>query len=115
MEIRHFAGAAAVIKGDEELSVRRYGLSMCGGGASEGANPRDSSLPRRSLKRLINEALRRSLDDVAKRRKPGERMQTHAVALGRVRVASIDNIAETLAIVEGHTPSPHSTRSTSRS
>ena len=38
---------------------------------------------------------------MVKRRKPGERMQTRAVALGRVRVANIDNIAETLAIVEG--------------
>ena len=56
---------------------------------------------RRSLKQLVNEALRRGLDDMGKRRKPREWMQTRAVALGRVRVASIDNIAETLAIVEG--------------
>ena len=56
---------------------------------------------RRSLKQLVNEALRRGLDDMGKRRKPRERMQTRAVALGRVRVASIDNIAETLAIVAG--------------
>jgi hypothetical protein len=58
----------------------------------------------RSLKQLVNEALRRGLDDTAKPRKPRDRMQTRAVALGRVRVASIDNIAETLAIVEGNTP-----------
>ena len=58
---------------------------------------------RRSLKQPVNEALRRGLDDMGKRRKPRERRQTRAVALGRVRVASIDNIAETLAVVEGET------------
>jgi Arc/MetJ family transcription regulator len=56
---------------------------------------------RRSLKQLVNEALRRGLDDMGKRRKRRDQAQTRAVALGRVRVASIDNIAETLAIVEG--------------
>jgi predicted transcriptional regulator len=56
---------------------------------------------RRSLKQLVNEALRRGLDDMGKRRKRHEQVQTRAVALGRVRVASIDDIAETLAIVEG--------------
>jgi mRNA-degrading endonuclease RelE of RelBE toxin-antitoxin system len=59
---------------------------------------------RRSLKQLVNEALRRGLDDMGKRRKRRDQAQTRAVALGRVRVASIDNIAETLAIVEGNTP-----------
>jgi hypothetical protein len=38
---------------------------------------------------------------MGKRRKRRDQAQTRAVALGRVRVASIDNIAETLAIVEG--------------
>ena len=56
---------------------------------------------RLSLKQLVNEALRRGLDDMGKRRKRRERVQTRAAALGRVRVASIDNVAETLAIVEG--------------
>jgi Ribbon-helix-helix protein, copG family len=54
-----------------------------------------------SLKQLVNEALRRGLDDMGKRRKRREPVQTQAVALGRVRVASIDNVAEALAIVEG--------------
>ena len=54
-----------------------------------------------SLKRLVNEALRRGLDDMGKRRKRRERVQTRAVTLGRMRLASIDNIAEALAIVEG--------------
>jgi len=58
---------------------------------------------RLSLKQLINEALRRGLDDMGKRRKRREAVQTRAVTLGRMRVASIDNIAEVLAVVEGET------------
>jgi Arc/MetJ family transcription regulator len=50
-----------------------------------------------SLKQLVNEALRRGLDDIGRRRKRRERVQTRAVALGRMRVVSIDNIAEALA------------------
>ncbi|HXW70295.1 MAG TPA: ribbon-helix-helix protein, CopG family [Methylocella sp.] len=58
---------------------------------------------RLSLKQLVNETLRRGLEDRGQRRKPREAVQTRAVALGRVRVASIDNIAEALAVVEGET------------
>jgi len=58
---------------------------------------------RLSLKQLINEALRRGLDDMGKRRKRREAVQTRAVTLGRMRVASIDNIAEVLTVVEGET------------
>ncbi len=53
------------------------------------------------LKQLINEALRRGLSDMGRRRGPREPVSTRAVALGRVRVSSIDNIGEALAIVEG--------------
>lgn len=53
------------------------------------------------LKQLINEALRRGLKEIGKRRRPGEPVRTEAVALGRLRVASIDNISEALAVVEG--------------
>ena len=53
------------------------------------------------LKQLINEAVRCGLKEMGKRRRPGEPVRTEAVALGRLRVASIDNISETLAIVEG--------------
>ena len=53
------------------------------------------------LKQLINEALRRGLKEMGRRREPREPTHTKAVALGRLRVASIDNIGETLAIVEG--------------
>jgi hypothetical protein len=54
-----------------------------------------------SLKQLINEALRRGLDDMGKPPRRVEPVRTKAVALGHVRVASIDNIAEALAVVEG--------------
>jgi hypothetical protein len=53
------------------------------------------------LKQLINDALRRGLSDMGRRRGPREPVRTRAVALGRLRIATIDNIAETLAIVEG--------------
>jgi hypothetical protein len=54
-----------------------------------------------SLKSLINEALRHGLGEMAKRRRPREPVRTRAVALGRVRITSIDNIGEALAIAEG--------------
>jgi hypothetical protein len=54
-----------------------------------------------ALKQLINEALRRGLKEMGDRRRPGEPVRTEAVALGRLRVASIDNISEALAVVEG--------------
>jgi hypothetical protein len=53
------------------------------------------------LKDLINEALRRGLRDMAARPKRREPFQTRSVALGRVRIPGIDNIAEALAIAEG--------------
>ena len=56
-----------------------------------------------SLKQLINEALRRGLEEMRGRPKRREPMQTRSVALGRVRVSSIDDIGEALAIAEGET------------
>jgi hypothetical protein len=53
-----------------------------------------------SLKRLINEALRRGLDEMGRPRRPRENIPTRAVVLGRVRIASVDNIVEALAIAE---------------
>jgi Ribbon-helix-helix protein, copG family len=53
------------------------------------------------LKGLINEALRRGLREMAaapKRKKP---FRTQPLDSGRLLVASIDNIAELLAEVEG--------------
>jgi hypothetical protein len=56
-----------------------------------------------SLKQLVNEALRRGLEEMRSRPKRREPLQTRSVALGRVRVASIDDIGEALAIAEGET------------
>ena len=54
-----------------------------------------------SLKDLVNEALRRGLKDMDARPQRGEPFRTQSVALGRVRMAGIDNINEALAIAEG--------------
>ena len=56
-----------------------------------------------SLKDLINEALRRGLKDMTNRAKRREPVRTQSVALGRIRIAGIDNISEALAIAEGET------------
>jgi hypothetical protein len=54
-----------------------------------------------SLKDIVNEALRHSLSDLATAPKCHEPFKTNNVALGRLRLASIDNISESLAIAEG--------------
>jgi hypothetical protein len=53
------------------------------------------------LKRLVNEALRRALGDMGKRQGPRQPVRTRAVAPGRVRIATIDNIGKAPAIIEG--------------
>jgi len=55
----------------------------------------------KSLKHLVNEALRRGLKDMSNRAKRRECFQTRSVALGRLRIAGLDNIGEALAIAEG--------------
>ena len=52
-----------------------------------------------SPKDLVNEALRRGL--MGRRTKSREHVSTRVAALGRVRIPSIDNIAEALAVIEG--------------
>ena len=54
-----------------------------------------------SLKDLVNEALRRGLKEMNSRPKRREPLRTKSVALGRIRIAGIDNIGEALAIAEG--------------
>ena len=54
-----------------------------------------------SLRELVNEALRRGLKDMSTRSKRRERLRTRSVALGELRIASLDNIGEALAIAEG--------------
>ena len=53
-----------------------------------------------SLKDLINETLRLGLRDMTARQKPYGVFRTKSVDLGRLKIAGIDNIAETLAIAE---------------
>lgn len=54
-----------------------------------------------SLKDIVNDALRRGLSDLAKGSKKREPFKTKGVTLGRLRLASIDNISESLAVAEG--------------
>jgi hypothetical protein len=54
-----------------------------------------------SLKELVNEALRKGLKEMNSRSKRREPLRTKSVALGRIRIASIDNISEALAVAEG--------------
>jgi ribbon-helix-helix CopG family protein len=54
-----------------------------------------------SLKDIVNEALRRGLNDLTTGPKHREPFKTTNVALGQLRLASIDNISESLAIAEG--------------
>jgi len=55
------------------------------------------------LRDLINEALRQGLRDMSK--KPAEKRQfpTRSVNMGRIKLASLDNIAEVLSVAEGDT------------
>ena len=55
------------------------------------------------LKELVNEALRRGLRDMSTRPKRREPVRTRSVALGRPRIAGINNVAEALSIAEGET------------
>ena len=54
-----------------------------------------------SLKDIVNDALRRGLSDLNTRPKRREPFQTQVVALGRLRLASIDSVSESLAAAEG--------------
>ncbi len=56
-----------------------------------------------NLKDIVNEALRKGLSDLSARPKQREPSQTQVVDLGRMRLPSIDNISESLAIAEGET------------
>lgn len=53
------------------------------------------------LKELVNDVLRRGINEMrapAKRRDP---FRTRSVTLGRVRLANVDNVSEVLAVAEG--------------
>ena len=54
-----------------------------------------------TLKDLINEALRRGLNDMTARPKPREPFRTKCVDAGAFLIPNIDNVADVLAAVEG--------------
>jgi len=54
-----------------------------------------------SLKALVNEGLRRGLQMMADRPKRRAPFRTRSVSLGPVKIASVDDIGEALAIAEG--------------
>lgn len=54
-----------------------------------------------SLKELVNEALRRGLQEMAAPPKQSPPFRTRSVSAGRVLIDSLDNIAEVLALAEG--------------
>lgn len=54
-----------------------------------------------SLKDIVNEGLRRGLQEMAARPKRREPFRTRSVSLGRARIGSVDNIGDTLAVAEG--------------
>jgi Ribbon-helix-helix protein, copG family len=54
-----------------------------------------------TLKDLVNDAVRRGLNEMTARAKRWEPFRTRSVDLGRPRLADFDNIAEALAIAEG--------------
>jgi hypothetical protein len=54
-----------------------------------------------SMKALVNEALREGLKHLEAPRRKHRRFRTGSVDLGRCLLASVDNVAETLAVAEG--------------
>jgi len=54
-----------------------------------------------SLKALVNQALREGLQRMREPARGRETFRTRAVSLGRLRLGTIDNIAEALSIAEG--------------
>ena len=55
------------------------------------------------LRDVVNDALRRGLKNMKAPPKRHEPFRTRVVALGRLQLASIDNITEALAVAEGET------------
>jgi hypothetical protein len=55
----------------------------------------------RSLKELVNEALRLGLKTMNRPPKPGKPFRTAPLDAGRCLIGNVDNIAEVLSIIEG--------------
>jgi hypothetical protein len=55
----------------------------------------------KSLKELVNQALRRGLKDLAAPAKPHGQSRTHPISLGRCLIGDVVSVSEALAIAEG--------------
>ncbi len=55
----------------------------------------------KSLKELINQALRRGLEELNAPSKPRKPFRTRSVSIGRCLIGSLDDISEVIAIAEG--------------
>ena len=58
---------------------------------------------KKSLKQLVNEALRLGLQRMTKSDPVSKRYRTRSVDLGRCSFGSVDDVAEVLAVAEGET------------
>jgi hypothetical protein len=56
---------------------------------------------KRSLKDVVNEALRQGLKEMTSPPQPRKLYQTRGVSLGRCLVGNLDDVSEALAIAEG--------------
>lgn len=56
---------------------------------------------RKSLKEVVNMALREGLEQMGRPRAPATPYRTTPVSLGRCLVGSLDDVAEVLAVAEG--------------
>jgi len=54
-----------------------------------------------NFKELVNQALREGLNQLRSQSRQGKPFRTESVDLGRLKIGSIDNIAEALAVAEG--------------
>lgn len=54
-----------------------------------------------NFKILVNEALRRGLQEMIKPSRRGKPYHTKSVSLGRCLIGNLDDISETLAVAEG--------------
>jgi hypothetical protein len=55
----------------------------------------------RTLKQVVNEALRRGLRQMEEPPPPADRYETPSTSLGRCLVGSVDDVSEALTIAEG--------------
>jgi hypothetical protein len=55
----------------------------------------------KSLKDLVNQALRRGLEELSASPKPRKPFRTRSVSVGRCLIRDLDDISEVIAIAEG--------------